>query len=73
MPHCPERAVLSVLDNGGPMAVTSLAQSLDEHPTTVDLTCAELQSSGHVKQISGGIYDITADGTAYLSAPVEHG
>ena len=66
MSPCSSRVVLHHLDERGPVEVTSLAAALDEHPMTVTKRCYDLQSEGHVRQISGGVYAITDDGQEYL-------
>ncbi|ELY52168.1 hypothetical protein C492_19931 [Natronococcus jeotgali DSM 18795] len=46
--------------------MATLADEFEIHPVTITERCYELQSAGHVRQISGGVYVITDDGRAYL-------
>ncbi|QFU84190.1 DeoR family transcriptional regulator [Natronorubrum aibiense] len=71
MTRCSSRGLLSLLDERGPVEATSLAAALDVHPMTVRTKCHELQSAGHVRQVSGGVYTITETGRDYLSTLTE--
>lgn len=66
MTNCSSRGLLDVLDERGPAEVTSLASALEVHPVTVTKECHDLQSDGHIRQISGGVYTITDEGRVYL-------
>ncbi|WP_049914761.1 helix-turn-helix domain-containing protein [Haloterrigena salina] len=67
MTNCSSRGLLRVLDERGAVEVGTLAATLDEHPVTVTQVCYDLQSDGHVQQVSGGVYTITEDGRQYLT------
>ncbi|ELY43359.1 hypothetical protein [Natronorubrum sulfidifaciens] len=71
MTRCSSRGLLSLLDERGPAAATSLAAALDAHPMTVRTKCHDLQSAGHVHQISGDVYTITEAGRDHLSTLTE--
>jgi predicted ArsR family transcriptional regulator len=58
--------LLSELDTHGPVSVPALADTLGYHPTTVGLHCDSLQSEGYVRHATSSVYEITADGEAYL-------
>lgn len=66
MTNCSTRGLLRVLDERGPAEVTALAECLEVHPVTVTKECYDLQSDGHIRQISGGVYNITDEGEEYL-------
>lgn len=68
MPGCSDKALLATLSERGPVEIASLATELETHPLTIHKRCGELQSAGHVRQVSGGVYAITDDGQAYLEA-----
>ncbi|WP_027119034.1 DeoR family transcriptional regulator [Natronorubrum tibetense] len=66
MTNCSSRVLLRVLDERGAVETTSLADALGVHPVTVSKECHELQSDGHIRQISGGVYAITDTGERHL-------
>ncbi|WP_306057147.1 hypothetical protein [Natronococcus wangiae] len=68
MERCSDRALLAVLAEREPVEMASLATALEAHPVTIDQRCYELQSDGHVCQVSGGVYEITDAGRAYLES-----
>ncbi|NGM68817.1 MarR family transcriptional regulator [Natronolimnobius sp. AArcel1] len=69
--HCPEHALLSVLDEHGPTRVTRLATELERHPLTVTTHCQQLHADGHVQRLAADVYGITATGRERLSADTE--
>ncbi|AGB36733.1 hypothetical protein [Natronococcus occultus] len=66
MQGCSDQALLATLAERGPAEMVTLADEFETHPVTITERCYELQSEGHVRQISGGVYVITDDGRAYL-------
>jgi Mn-dependent DtxR family transcriptional regulator len=66
-----ERTLLAALNERGPIRVTSLSSALDAHPIAVDQRCYDLQSEGHVRRVSGEVYEITDDGQERLKRLAE--
>ncbi|OVE84015.1 MarR family transcriptional regulator [Natronolimnobius baerhuensis] len=66
--HCPAHAVLSVLDDQGPLRVTRLATELEVHPLTVTTHCEQLHTEGHIQRLSADVYGITSTGRNHLEA-----
>lgn len=66
MDNYARQLLLSELDTHGPVSVPALAHTLGYHPTTVDLHCDSLQAEGYVRHATSSVYEITADGQAYL-------
>ncbi|MFA9426691.1 MarR family transcriptional regulator [Natronorubrum sp. A-ect3] len=67
MCSCSSQKLLSILDERGPVDTSSLAAALGVHPLTVRTACRELHADGYVRQVSSGVYAITAAGKAHLS------
>lgn len=68
-----ERTLLAVLRDREAAAVTTLAETLDAHPITIDRRCYELQRDGYIRQTSKGIYAITGAGEDRLETQVNEG
>lgn len=72
MTNCSTRVLLGILDERGAVETTTLATVVDAHPMTVATKCHELQTAGHVRQVSGGVYSITDAGEQHLATLSEH-
>lgn len=71
MVHCPERALLTVLDERGPTRVTALATELETHPITITQYCDDLRSDGYVYRVSADVYAISEAGRERLASLAE--
>lgn len=57
-----ETTVLEVLVDQSPLHVMEIATIVDQHPITVDQTCARLHDRGHIYPLGRGLYTVTEDG-----------
>ncbi|WP_222912781.1 MarR family transcriptional regulator [Natrinema sp. SYSU A 869] len=71
MTSCSRQTALAVLVTHGPLEIASLAAHCEAHPLTVAQRCAALQSTGDVRQTTGGVYEITAAGETRLAELAE--
>lgn len=71
MDRSAERTLLAALRDRKATTVTTLAETLDAHPTTVDQHCYELQRDGYIRQMAAGVYAITDSGEEHLSTLAE--
>ncbi|WP_248898391.1 transcriptional regulator [Haloplanus halobius] len=57
-----DREVLAILGDESPLHVMDIARTADQHPITVDQTCARLHEHGQIHPVGRGLYKIIDDG-----------
>lgn len=61
-----ETAVLAEIAERRPVHVMTIAECLDEHPITIDLTCARLHDRGYIRPAHRGCFKPTQKGCQRL-------
>lgn len=61
MGHPLDPKISATLAEEGPATGPELAERLDAHPATVLQRCRTLQRTGHVRQVTGGMYALVPE------------
>ena len=67
-----ETNVLKTLAKRSPCHVTDIANSVENHPITIERTCTRLHEEGCIYPLGRGLYEITEDGERRLEARRDH-